>query len=135
MEGPDLYVGHDGRVYARTLDQDVPVDVIYRRVEDLDLFVPGLRQAYLDGKVALVNGIGTGAADDKLVFLWVPQMIERYLGEAPVLEQALTYNLAEAESRRYVLENLEGLVIKTRQGYGGLETRTGTPSWEEGFGQ
>ena len=120
VEGPDLYVGHDGRVYARTLDQDVPVDVIYRRVEDLDLFVPGLRQAYLDGKVALVNGIGTGAADDKLVFLWVPQMIERYLGEAPVLEQALSYNLAEAESRRYVLENLEDLVIKTRQGYGGL---------------
>ena len=58
--------------------------------------------------------------DDKLVFLWVPQMIERYLGEAPVLEQALSYNLAEAESRRYVLENLEDLVIKTRQGYGGL---------------
>ncbi len=109
-----------GGWYARTLDQDIPVDVIYRRVEDLDLFVPGLRQAYLDGKVALVNGIGTGAADDKLVFLWVPQMIERYLGEAPVLEQALSYNLAEAESRRYVLENLEDLVIKTRQGYGGL---------------
>ena len=77
VEGPDLYVGPDGKVYVRTLDQDVQVDVIYRRVEDLDLFVPGLREAYLDGKVALVNGIGTGAADDKLVFLWVPQMIEQ----------------------------------------------------------
>ena len=120
VEGPDLYVGFDGRVYARTLDEDVPVDVIYRRVEDLDLFVPGLREAYLDGKVALVNGIGTGAADDKLVFLWVPQMIERYLGEAPVLEQARSYNMADADDRRFAMENLESLVIKTRQGYGGL---------------
>ena len=120
VEGPDLYVGPDGLVYVRTLDQDVQVDVIYRRVEDLDLFVPGLREAYLDGKVALVNGIGTGAADDKLVFLWVPQMIERYLGETPVLEQAHSYNLADMDSRRHVMENLESLVIKTRQGYGGL---------------
>ena len=120
VEGPDLYVGTDGRVYARTLDRDVPVDVIYRRVEDLDLFVPGLRAAYLNGKVALVNGIGTGAADDKLVFLWVPQMIERYLGETPVLGQARSYSLEDLDSRRYVLEHLESLVIKTRQGYGGL---------------
>ena len=120
VEGPDLYVGIDGRVYARTLEEDVPVDVVYRRVEDLDLFVPGLREAYLNGKVALVNGIGTGAADDKLVFLWVPQMIERYLGETPVLEQARSYNMADADSRRLALENLEQLVIKTRQGYGGL---------------
>ena len=120
VEGPDLYVGQDGGVYARTLDRDVRVDVIYRRVEDLDLFVPGLREAYLNGQVALVNGIGTGAADDKLVFLWVPQMIERYLGERPVLGQAQSYNLADLDNRRFVLENLERLVIKTRQGYGGL---------------
>ena len=120
VEGPDLYVGHDGYVYARTLDQDVRVDVIYRRVEDLDLFVPGLGEAYLDGRVALVNGMGTGAADDKLVFLWVPDMIEKYLGETPVLQQAQAYNMADAESRRYALENLDNLVVKTRQGYGGL---------------
>ena len=120
VEGPDLYVAPDGWVYARTLDGDVKLDVIYRRVEDLDLFVPGLREAYLDGKVVLVNGIGTGAADDKLVFLWVPQMIERYLGETPVLEQARSYSLADTDSRRFVLENLDQLVIKTRQGYGGL---------------
>ena len=120
LEGPDLYVGHDGRVYVRTLDTDVPVDVIYRRVEDLDLFVPGLREAYLDGKVVLVNGIGTGVADDKLVFLWVPEMIEKYLGEGPVLEQAKSYNTADVDSRRFVLENLNDLVVKTRQGYGGL---------------
>ena len=120
VEGPDLYVDHDGMVYVRTLDRDVRVDVIYRRVEDLDLFVPGLREAYLNGKVVLVNGIGTGASDDKLVFLWVPRMIEGYLGETPVLEQARSYNMADPESRSYTLENLESLVIKTRQGYGGM---------------
>ena len=120
VEGSDLYVGHDGRVYARTIDRDIPVDLIYRRVEDLDIFVPGLRDAYLDGKVVLVNGLGTGAADDKLVFMWVPDMIERYLGESPILEQAPSYNLQDAESLRYVLENLDNLVIKARQGYGGL---------------
>ena len=120
VEGPDLYVGPDGHVYVRTLDQDVRVDVIYRRVEDLDLFVPGLREAYLNGKVALVNGMGTGAADDKLVFLWVPDMIERYLGQRAALDQAQSYNMADAESRRFTLENLDSLVIKTRQGYGGL---------------
>ena len=120
VEGPDLYVAPDGCVYARTLDADVKVDVIYRRVEDLDLFVPGLGDAYLNGKVVLVNGIGTGAADDKLVFLWVPDMIRRYLGTEAILAQATSYNPADPDSRRFMLENLENLVIKTRQGYGGL---------------
>ena len=120
VEGADLYVGHDGRVYARTLDGDYAVDLVYRRVEDLEMFVPGLREAYLDRRVVLVNAIGTGVGDDKLVFTWAPQMIERYLGESPVLEQARSYNLTDAQDRRYVLENLERLVIKARQGYGGI---------------
>ena len=120
VEGADLYVGHDGRVYARTLDGDFAVDLVYRRVEDLEMFVPGLREAYLDRRVVLVKGIGTGVADDKLVFLWVPRMIERYLGESPLLEQAPSYNLQDAGDRRYVLENLERMVIKARQGYGGI---------------
>ena len=119
VEGSDLYVGYDGRVYARTMDRDMPVDVIYRRVEDLEIFVPGLRDAYLDGKVVLVNGLGTGAADDKLVFMWVPEMIEKYLGETPVLRQAPTYNLQDPVSRRFVMDNLDDLVFKVRQGYGG----------------
>ncbi len=120
VEGTDLYVGHDGRVYARTLDGDAAVDLIYRRVEDLEIFVPGLRDAYLAGKVTLVNGIGGGVADDKLVFMWVPEMIERYLGETPALEQAPSYDLQDVESRRFVLEHLDDLVIKARQGYGGI---------------
>ena len=120
VEGSDLYVGHDGRVYARTLGADYPVDLIYRRVEDLEMFVPGLRESYLAGKVALVNGIGSGAADDKLAFRWVPDMIKAHLGEEPILEQPETHNPQDPAERLHVLENLDKLVIKTRQGYGGL---------------
>lgn len=120
VEGADLYVGRDGRVYARTLGADIPVDLIYRRVEDLEMFVPGLREAYLGGKVALVNAIGSGAADDKLAFRWAPDMIEAYLGETPILEQAKTYNPQDPAERLYILENLETMVIKARRGYGGL---------------
>ena len=120
VEGSDLYVGYDGRILAKGLDGDFPVDLIYRRVEDLEIFVPGLTDAYLEGKVVLVNGMGTSAADDKLVFKWVPDMIRHYLGEEPILDQAVSYDLQDAESRKYVLDNLESLVVKTRQGYGGL---------------
>ncbi|MYC30447.1 MAG: circularly permuted type 2 ATP-grasp protein [Chloroflexi bacterium] len=120
VEGSDLYVGYDGRIMVKGLDGDSPVDLIYRRVEDLEIFVPGLTDAYLNGKVALVNGMGTSAADDKLVFKWVPEMIRHYLGEEPILDQATSYDLQDSESRKYVLDNLENLVVKTRQGYGGL---------------
>ena len=81
MEGSDLYIGPDGHVWARAMGGDFQVDLIYRRVEDLELFVPGLTEAYLNHKVALVNALGTGAGDDKLVFLWVQDMIRQYLGE------------------------------------------------------
>ncbi len=120
VEGSDLYIGSDGRVYARNADGDAAVDLIYRRVEDLEIFLPGLTEAYLQGKVVLVNGMGTSAADDKLVFLWVPEMIRHYLGEEPILQQAPSYDLNHPESLRYVLENLDRLVLKIRQGYGGL---------------
>ncbi|MCY4556034.1 MAG: circularly permuted type 2 ATP-grasp protein [Chloroflexi bacterium] len=120
VEGSDLYIGHNGRVWVRSLDGDFEVDLVYRRVEDLELFVPGLTQAYLDHKVALVNALGTGACDDKLVFLWVPDMIKAYLGEDAILEQAHSYDLRSPANRQYVLQNLDTLVLKTRQGYGGL---------------
>ena len=132
VEGSDLYLGPDGFVYARTLDEDLRIDVIYRRVEDLDLFVPGLSEAYLNGNVALVDGMGTGAADDKLVFLWVPQMIEKYLGKVPIFEQAKSLNLTDLDERRYVLEILEQLVIKARRGYGGLDVFV-MPDFAEGY--
>ena len=120
VEGSDLYIGYDGRVMVKGLDGDRAVDLIYRRVEDLEIFVPGLTDAYLQGQVILVNGMGTSAADDKLVFKWVPEMIRHYLGEEPILEQAVSYDLQDAGSRKYVLDNLEKLVVKTRQGYGGI---------------
>ena len=120
VEGSDLYIGAEGRVMLKGPGGDVAVDLVYRRVEDLEIFVPGLTDAYLEGKVALVNGMGTSAADDKLVFQWVPEMIRHYLGEEPVLDQAVSYDLRYAESRHYVIQNLDRMVIKTRQGYGGL---------------
>ena len=120
VEGSDLYIGHDGDVRMKTLDGDVHVDLIYRRVEDLEIFVPGLTDAYLNGKVVLVNGMGTSVADDKLAFLWVPDMIRHYLEEEPILDQGTSYDLDDAVSRAHVLENLDKMVLKTRQGYGGL---------------
>ena len=120
VEGSDLYIGRDGRVMLKGLGGDTVVDLVYRRVEDLEIFVPGLTDAYLAGKVALVNGMGTSAADDKLVFKWVPDIIRHYLDEEPILDQAVSYDLQDAEIRRYVMENLDRMVIKTRQGYGGL---------------
>ena len=120
VEGSDLYIGSEGDVRMKTIDGDVHVDLIYRRVEDLEIFVPGLTDAYLSGKVVLVNGMGTSVADDKLTFLWVPDMIRHYLDEEPILEQAVSYDLDDADSRAYVLENLDKMVLKTRQGYGGL---------------
>ncbi|MDE2844974.1 MAG: circularly permuted type 2 ATP-grasp protein [Chloroflexota bacterium] len=120
VEGSDLYIGAEGRVMLKSPGGDVAVDLVYRRVEDLEIFVPGLTDAYLEGKVALVNGMGTSAADDKLVFQWVPEMIRHYLDEEPVLDQAVSYDLRYAESRHYVIQNLDRMVIKTRQGYGGL---------------
>ena len=120
VEGSDLYIGANGRVWARAMGGDFEVDLIYRRIEDLELFVPGLTEAYLDHKVVLVNALGTGSCDDKLVFLWVPEMIKSYLGEESILEQAISYDLRVPESRQYVLQNLDSLVLKTRQGYGGL---------------
>ena len=112
VEGSDLYIGANGRVWAKAMGGDIEVDLIYRRVQDLDLFVPGLMDAYLNHKVVMVNAMGTGAADDKLVFLWAPDMIRAYTGEEPILEQAKSYDLRVPANRQYVLQNLDSLVLK-----------------------
>lgn len=125
VEGQDLYRDAEGGIRARTLDGDLPVDVVYRRVEDLDTFVPGLRQAHKEGKVALANAAGSGAADDKLVFMWVPEMIRHYLGEEPILRQPESHNLLDEDSRAYTLEHLDELVVKARGGYGGFGVTVG----------
>lgn len=125
VEGQDLYRDGDGAIRARTLDGDILVDVVYRRVDDLDAFVPGLRQACKEGRVALANGMGSGAADDKLVFLWVPEMIRRYLGEEPILRQPESSNLLDEASRAYALDHLDELVVKSRGGSGGSGVAVG----------
>ena len=120
VEGYDLRVDEEYRVWCRTLEGEFPVHVVYRRVEDLEQFVPGLTDAYRRGNVALINAPGAGAADDKLVFLWVPEMIEAYLEQEPILYQARSYHPEAPEDAEYVTDNVDSMVLKTRDGYGGL---------------
>lgn len=133
VRGSDLFVEGD-RVYARTTRGPKRVDVIYRRIDDdfLDpealrpdsvLGVPGLMRAYAAGKVALVNAVGNGVADDKGIYPFVPDMVRFYLTEEPILRQVPTYVCQREDDRRYVLEHLEQLVVKAvgeAGGYGML---------------
>ena len=122
VEGRDLLV-HDNIVYMRTTAGLRRVDVIYRRIDDdyLDplafkrdstLGVPGLLNAYRAGNVSLANAIGTGIADDKAVYAYVPAIIRYYLGEEPILPNVETYLLTDDIQRKYVLEHLDELVVK-----------------------
>ena len=122
VEGRDLLI-HDAHVYIRTTAGPKRVDVIYRRVDDdyLDpltfrsssiLGVPGLFNAYRAGNVSLANAIGTGVADDKALYAYVPKIIRYYLGEEPILPNVETYLLSDERQRRYVLEHLDELVVK-----------------------
>ncbi len=129
VEGQDLFVA-DANVYMRTTHGPQRVDVIYRRIDDdfLDplafrpdsvLGVPGLFAAYRAGRVTLANAIGTGVADDKSTYIYVPEMVRFYLGEEPILQNVPTYRLGIDEDLRYVLAHLEELVVKEVQGSGG----------------
>jgi uncharacterized circularly permuted ATP-grasp superfamily protein len=122
VEGRDLAVEND-RVFMRTIGGLRRVDVIYRRINDdyLDpeafrpdsqLGVAGLMRAYYAGNVALANAIGTGVADDKAVYAYMPRVIRYYLDEAPVLANVDTYICREPESLRYTLDHLAQLVVK-----------------------
>jgi uncharacterized circularly permuted ATP-grasp superfamily protein len=122
VEGRDLVVDND-RVYMRTTGGRARVDVIYRRINDdfLDpeafrpdsmLGVPGLMRAYFAGNVALANAIGTGVADDKAVYAYMPRIIRYYLGEDAVLENVETNICREDQALRYTLDNLDRLVVK-----------------------
>jgi uncharacterized circularly permuted ATP-grasp superfamily protein len=138
VEGQDLFV-HQQKVYMHTTEGPQQVHVIYRRVDDdfLDplvfrpdssLGVPGLLDAYCSGNVALANGIGTGVADDKSTYLFVPDMIRFYLGETPLLSNVPTWRLSENEDLKYVLANLPELVVKEVQGSGGYGMLVGPTS-------
>ena len=133
VEGRDLLV-HDNVVYMRTTSGLTRVDVIYRRIDDdfLDplafrpdsaLGVSGLLNAYRAGNVALANAIGTGIADDKALYTYVPQIIKYYLDEEPILPNIETFLLEDPKQREYVLQNLDKLVVKAvgeSGGYGML---------------
>ncbi|MCQ4347405.1 circularly permuted type 2 ATP-grasp protein [Pseudomonas stutzeri] len=129
VEGADLFV-RDERVFMRTTSGPQPVDVIYRRIDDafLDplafnpdsmLGVPGLLAAYRRGNVVLANAIGTGVADDKSVYPYVPEMIRFYLDEEPILQNVPTWQCRKPAELSHVLANLEQLVVKETQGSGG----------------
>ena len=129
VEGRDLFVMNQ-LVYMRTTQGPKRVDVIYRRVDDdfLDplafrpdstLGVPGLMTAYQAGNVTLANAVGTGIADDKAVYSYMPQIIKFYLGAEPILKNVPTWCCREPEHLAYVLDHLEELVIKEVHGSGG----------------
>ncbi|MFN5119492.1 MAG: circularly permuted type 2 ATP-grasp protein [Cyanobacteriota bacterium] len=129
VEGRDL-VCQDDRVWMRSTGGLEPVDVIYRRIDDdfLDpevfrkdsmLGVKGLMSAYRAGRVAIANAPGTGVADDKLIYAYVPEMIRYYLKEEPIIENVPTYICSRPDDRRYVLDHLSELVVKSVAEAGG----------------
>ena len=129
VEGADMFV-KDDFVYMRTTRGPQRVDVIYRRVdddfmdpevfrEDSTLGVAGLLRAYRAGNVTLANAVGTGIADDKSIYPYVPKMIEFYLGEKPILQNVPTHLCREKEDLKFVLDNLKDLVVKEVHGAGG----------------
>ncbi len=140
VQAPDLFVDGD-KVYCRTTRGPRRIDVIYRRIDEafLDpevfrpdslLGVPGLMRAYAAGNVALANAPGNGVADDKAVYPFVPDMIEFYLSETPILEQVPTYVCLFDEDRKYVLERLDQMVVKAVDEAGGYGMLMGPQSTE-----
>ena len=146
VEGRDL-VTHDNIVYMRTTDGLKRVDVIYRRVDDdfsdplvfradSSLGCAGLFNAYRAGNVTVTNAFGTGLADDKAVYAYVPKMIRYYLDEDPILNNVETYLLGDATQRQHVLQNLDKLVVKAvgeSGGYGMLIGPHSTAQQREEF--
>jgi uncharacterized circularly permuted ATP-grasp superfamily protein len=138
VEGRDLLV-HDNVVYMRTTSGLRRVDVIYRRVDDdfidplcfrpdSSLGVPGLFNAYRAGNVTLANAIGTGVADDKAVYAYVPAIIKYYLDQDPIIPNIETYLLTDESQRNYVLDHLGDLVVKAVGESGGYGMMIGPQS-------
>ena len=138
VEGKDMFVD-DLHVYMRTTRGPKRVDVIYRRIDDdfLDplafrhdsaLGVPGLLNCYRAGHVTLTNAIGTGVADDKSIYPFVPDMIKFYLSEEPILNNVPTYQCRKPDELSYVLANMDKLVVKLTHGAGGYGMLVGPAS-------
>jgi uncharacterized circularly permuted ATP-grasp superfamily protein len=129
VEGSDLRVV-DGRVQMRTTQGFQPIDVLYRRVDDdyLDpltfrptsvLGVPGIMDVYRAGRITIANAPGTGVGDDKAIYSFMPEIVEFYTGEKPLLPNVRTWRCADHDALKYVLENLAELVVKEVHGSGG----------------
>ncbi len=138
VEGSDLRVV-DGRVQMRTTAGFQPIDVLYRRVDDdfLDpltfnpqsmLGVPGIMDVYRSGGITIANAPGTGIADDKAIYSFMPEIVEFYTGEKPLLPNVPTWRCAEADSLAYVLDNIADLVVKEVHGSGGYGMLIGPTS-------
>jgi uncharacterized circularly permuted ATP-grasp superfamily protein len=138
VEGQDLFIDND-HVYMRTTQGPQRVDVIYRRLDDdfLDpsvfradstLGVPGLIAAYRAGNVSLCNAVGTGIADDKSIYPYVPDMVRFYLGEESILNNVPTWMCRKADELDHVLDNLHELVVKETHGAGGYGMLVGPAS-------
>jgi uncharacterized circularly permuted ATP-grasp superfamily protein len=129
VEGHDLRIV-DGRVAMRTTQGFKPIDVLYRRVDDdyLDpmsfradsqLGVPGIMDLYRAGKITIANAPGTGICDDKAIYSYMPEIVEFYTGEKPLLPNVQTWRCAEPDSLKYVIDHLRDLVVKEVHGSGG----------------
>jgi len=138
VEGADLFV-NDDKVFMRTTEGPKQVDVIYRRIDDdfLDpltfmpnsaVGIPGLMGAYQAGTVTLANAVGTGVADDKAVYTYMPDLIRFYTGEDPILKNVPTWRCREADDLKQVLEKLDQLVVKEVGGSGGYGMLVGPAS-------
>lgn len=138
VEGSDLRV-ENGRIAMRTTCGYEPIDVLYRRVDDeyLDplsfnpssvLGVPGIMDVYRAGGITIANAPGTGIADDKAIYSFMPEIVEFYTGEKPILQNVPTWRCAEPESLKYVLDNLAELVVKEVHGSGGYGMLIGPTS-------
>lgn len=138
VEGSDLRV-IDGRIAMRTTRGYQPIDVLYRRVDDeyLDpltfrpdsaLGVAGIMDIYRSGGITIANAPGTGIADDKAIYSFMPEIVEFYTGEKPILQNVPTWRCAEPEALKYVLDNLKELVVKEVHGSGGYGMLIGPTS-------
>ena len=141
VDARDLVV-HEGYVKMRTTKGFKIVDVIYRRIDDtfLDpntfnpdslIGIPGIFEVYKNGKVAIANAPGTGVADDKVIYAYVPRIIKYYLGEDPIIENVKNYICSEADDLKYVLENIADLVVKEANEAGGYGMLIGPKSTQE----
>jgi uncharacterized circularly permuted ATP-grasp superfamily protein len=137
VEGADLFVDTGDRVWMRTIDGPKPVDVIYRRIDDLfldpeafraesELGVAGLMRAWRAGNVAIANAPGAGVADDKVVYAWVPDFIRYYLGEEPLLPNVPTYRCHLPDELAYVVDHAAELVLKPANESGGYGLTIGS---------